>query len=352
MKVKNNLLYILYDSIENSVFVNQILQPLMKQLEKNENLQITILSFEKKRPLNNFLIKTIPAHDRLNLILSRRLKFFGKLSLYFSAYQLKKLLDFFIPTKIITRGPLSAWITFKVLKQKKLNKKIPVVIQARGLAAEEFRFTSQYMKKNIIKRIFRKFIYKKLRMIEKEAYCEKNNFRIAIEAVSPTLKEYLIKKFKAEESKIYVAQNDLPENFDREDVKKYYKKIREKLKIPQTATVYCYNGSYKPWQCAEETLSYFEQKYKDNPNNFLLILSQDKKNFTQTLKMYNIPKTNFKILQIQPQEIYKYLAACDIGFLFRKKDVINWVSRPTKMLEYKAVGLEILHNNTIAWLTQ
>ena len=36
--------------------------------------------------------------------------------------------------------------------------------------------------------------------------------------------------------------------------------------------------------------------------------------------------------------------------LVREKDIINCVSRPTKMLEYQSAGLKIVHNNTVAWL--
>jgi hypothetical protein len=48
--------------------------------------------------------------------------------------------------------------------------------------------------------------------------------------------------------------------------------------------------------------------------------------------------------------IYRYLAACDIGLIFREPHLINWTSRPTKVLEYQAAGLEIVHNNTIDFL--
>jgi hypothetical protein len=48
--------------------------------------------------------------------------------------------------------------------------------------------------------------------------------------------------------------------------------------------------------------------------------------------------------------IYHYLAAADIGIIFRKPHIINWISRPTKILEYQAVGLKIIHNNTVAML--
>jgi len=35
--------------------------------------------------------------------------------------------------------------------------------------------------------------------------------------------------------------------------------------------------------------------------------------------------------------------------LFREQTIVNWTSRPTKLLEYQAVGLEVVHNNTVAY---
>jgi len=99
-----------------------------------------------------------------------------------------------------------------------------------------------------------------------------------------------------------------------------------------------------------EAIDFFEKQYKKNPNSFLLILSQDKKNVETFIGAKRIPAKKYALTSAKPNELYKYLAACDAGFLFRDKDIINWVSRPTKMLEYQAVGLKVIHNNTIAWL--
>jgi len=70
----------------------------------------------------------------------------------------------------------------------------------------------------------------------------------------------------------------------------------------------------------------------------------------KSLNISKLPKDSYLLLSVKPNNLHKYLAACDVGLLFREKDIINWVSRPTKMLEYQSVGLKIEHNNTIAWL--
>ncbi|MFH1832527.1 MAG: hypothetical protein ABH827_07080, partial [bacterium] len=67
---------------------------------------------------------------------------------------------------------------------------------------------------------------------------------------------------------------------------------------------------------------------------------------------HNLPKTAYKIISVRQEQLYEYLSCANFGFLLREEDIINWVSRPTKMLEYQAVGLKIIHNNTIAWLTE
>ena len=65
---------------------------------------------------------------------------------------------------------------------------------------------------------------------------------------------------------------------------------------------------------------------------------------------YYINKQNYIIKTVAYSEIYKYLSAADYGIIFREINVLNWISRPTKALEYEAVGLKIIHNNTVKWL--
>ena len=113
----------------------------------------------------------------------------------------------------------------------------------------------------------------------------------------------------------------------------------------------------RPWQCAKESVRYFKtlrdagllRASGDKKNNeaFLLILSQDKTEFEKEIEKQQIPKKNYCVISVTPNDVYRYLSACDYGLLFRDKDIINFVSRPTKMLEYQSVGLEIIHNNTI-----
>jgi hypothetical protein len=68
------------------------------------------------------------------------------------------------------------------------------------------------------------------------------------------------------------------------------------------------------------------------------------------INKFQIPVNRYFVLSVEPKKLDRYLCACDSGLLFRDKDIINWVSRPTKMLEYQAAGLQVIHNHTIDWL--
>ena len=347
--------FILYDGILNSVFVSQVLKPLLNLLQEDNNIEINLISFEKTRPTNKILQELIPAHDRLHFILCRRLPFLGKFSLNFAIFQLKKLFKIINHENIITRGPLAGFIAQKTLNKIYKNikiKNIELTIQARGLCAQEYRFSYQDIKENVIIKKFRKFIYKQLSKIEYEIYkkSNKNIFTKKIESVSPALTEYLSTTFKACRSKIEIAQKDLPQKINIEQIKIWHQEIRQQLNISENQTVYCYSGSYKPWQCVPETIEYFLQQYKIDSKSFLLLLSPDKQDLIYLLKTKNISNKNYIIIHVQQAEIYKYIACADVGLLFRNKDIINWVSRPTKMLEYQSVGLKIVHNQTIGWL--
>ncbi len=125
---------------------------------------------------------------------------------------------------------------------------------------------------------------------------------------------------------------------------------RSELSISDQKTVYCYNGSAKSWQCPEDTVDFFIIEYKKNNNAFLLILTQDIEIFENILTRKNLPKNSYIIKKVTHKEIYKYLSAADYGLIFRENNILNWVSRPTKALEYEAVGIKIIHNNTVDFL--
>ncbi len=353
MKGSKHSIVVLYDGIQNSVFQSQVLSPLLDRLEKDQHLQITLVSFERYKPSDSVVKRCVPTHDRLHLVMYQRFPFLNKLSLKFGAIYLKKLFKDTFFDEVIARGPLAGYVAIQALSaiRGKQENPIKLTIQARGLAAEEYRYT--FLEKKLgEKRILYHYVYKKLQQVEQEVFNTKRykDVDVFIESVSPALKEYLSEHFNAQADKITIAQHDIPTMVKPAYVTTLKQEMRSELGIPQDVRVFCYSGSYKPWQCVTETIEHFISEYQKDKKSFLLILSQDKKLFVKDLKHAKIPTSSYAVLSVNPNDLYKYLSAADFGYLYRKDDVVNWVSRPTKMLEYESVGLKIVHNNTIAWL--
>ena len=172
------------------------------------------------------------------------------------------------------------------------------------------------------------------------------------EAVSLALRDHLIQKYSLPKSRVNLASLDQPVQISNEQRSTWRNEIRTLLSIPLTANVCCYNGSAKAWQCPDRVLQFFEQQYKNNPDNYLMILSTDDDYFIHYVSSNYPNLKNILIKKVAHTAIYSYLAACDEGIIFREPHIVNWTARPTKVLEYQAVGLKITHNNTIGMLTQ
>lgn len=366
-EANKQLFFVVYDGMGNSVFYSQVIQPLLERINESTNLEITVISFESKKTHYKDFVSVFPSHEKLHLVICRKIPFTGKISLLFGAIQLFRLLKKFPCHEIIARGPLAGYIVYKALFwwSKKNPERLradaetafpSVTVQARGLCAEEYRYTYKNEKRNFLISWWRRFIFKKLWDIEFEVYRSKRKTDypddVTIECVSPTLKDHLEHAFRSDPSKIIISTKDLPKALNPEEVQNFRKKIREELKIKSDTIVYCYSGSWRPWQCADKTVEYFVQEFAKNQKSFFLALTQDKTQFEQELKKYNVPQISYLLITVDPQDLLKYLSAADFGILLREADMINWVSRPTKMLEYQAAGLQIIHNNTVAWLTR
>jgi hypothetical protein len=336
----SKLLVVIYDGIQNSVFHSQVLTPIIKLLNNHKNSTVTLISFEQKHLPKKFLSKIEQSHDRLQIIVRKKLPFFGRPSLFLPVFYLTRLFKQKKHSKILARGPLAGWIVQKTFDRLK-HENVHLTIQARGLAAEEFRYTTEKSARKTLKSrvrfLFRKRFYNSYKKIEQEVYGKKSDF--LIEAVSPKLKDYLVDNFGADIQKITIAEHDKPPPVDKIQVKKWRYDTRDELKIPHNKYVYCYAGSAQPWQCVDQMIDYASKKISTDKNAFFLFLSRDKKLFEKKLQAAQVQSHFYRVCSVHPSNIYRYLSAADAGLLFREDDPVNLVARPTKLLEYEAVGL-------------
>ena len=345
------LFFVIYDGINNSVFAGQVLQPLLNKLKTGQYKHIFLVSFEKTGLHKKDITRHTPSTAGLETIILKRWPFLGTISLYYAAYQLKRILKKINRYHIIARGPLAGWICMYALNNRSCT------IQARGLLAAEYEY-SHRQNNNLFTKIWHYWRLSQLKTVEKTVYYpyqKINNLSHAtIEAVSPALKHYLIQTFKTHSSRITIASDDIPSIIPPAQRLSWRIAIRTQLGITPDTYVYCYNGSIKPWQYPQSVITFFKEKlqnYPEKPKNvFFLVLTQDKAAFELLMQKNNIDSSLYIVHTVEHNNIYLYLAACDAGIIFRESHIINWVARPTKVLEYRAVGLEIIHNNTIDYL--
>lgn len=341
------LIAVIYDGMNNSVFESQVLQPLINEKQKELHRPVWLISFESdvRVPIPEQLIK-----NGLHCVLYKKIPFIGRLSLRLAAYQLKKFLSHFEQYELLARGPLAGCVCLYALNK---NKCTQITIQARGLLAEEYAYTH----KNEMSRVMH-FVHvlRKRQLYKLESfvygfndYNTHNSVQLVIQAVSPALGTYLTATYVTPPNCIRIAQHDIPPIISNEQCNMWRTAMRAQMNISDNAQVYCYNGSVKPWQFPDGVLQFFMKQYCKNATCVLVILTQDAQQFERLVLTYNLPLHAYRIYTVAHARIYEHLAACDVGILFREETIINWTSRPTKLLEYRAAGLEVVHNNTVAY---
>ncbi len=334
------LIFILYDSVTNSVFEGQVKKLLQKKAAENPYRPVHLVTFESRTLTIQKNFKDI----RITYL--KRMPFIGWPTLLYATKQLTSFLRLFPEYAIIARGPIAGVIAQRSVRNTACTQ---LIIQARGLLAQEYEYMHARVKRSPIVRFVHRFRAAQLSNVETQAYKKHASINKTIEAVSPALRERLISAYSAHAEIITIARDDIPQTIKTTQKKAWRTIIRNKLLISEDWTVYCYNGSAKPWQKPGDTIAFFKDTLKKKPYSFLLILTTDVSVF-EILIGDSIAPNHYTIISVNHDEVYQYLCASDYGLLFRDDHVINWISRPTKALEYHAAGLEIIHNNTVAFL--
>ncbi len=344
----STLACVIYDGINQAIFEGQILLPLIKRAREYATQKIFIISFESNS--TDLLKKEIDTYQKkypqLHFYVYKRSPFINAFLLWKEAYQLKRFLKKISAYTLIARGPFAAIIAKRGITPHCKS----LIIQARGIATQEYSYSHKDIKG--IRSLAYQARLHQLHLLEKQAYSQPKNkpFTFYIEVVSPALQEYLVLTYQTPIACCIQACFDLPETVSPEEKELRRTQERRRLAISLDATVYVYNGSIKPWQCAEQTVHSFKDRWKKDGNSIFLGITPDIKDIEHLLTKENIPSHAYRLVQLSHEKVMRTLCAADYGFLLREKHLMNWVSRPTKLLEYQAAGLEIIHNDTIALL--
>ncbi len=341
---------IIYDGINHSIFESQVLNPLVQELSTQNDISITLISFESEIISLEKLHFLNTINPKFKVFIFKKTPYFlGFFSIIFAKIQCENIISSLSSYTIQARGPIAGAIVQSIISPL-CNQ---FTLQARGLLAEEFLYSQHesLLNKSWYKKIFIYLRYKQLFYFEKKIYEWKNpyNFSFIIESVSKALESHLQKTYSLTTKKYTLATQDIPSRIPFAQKNIWRQQIRSQLKLDQNQHIYIYNGSCKPWQCFKETIIYFKE-HLEKKSSYLIIVTPDIKEALKIINHESLSKDVFYITSVPHSEIYSYLCASDSGIILRKEHIVNWVSRPTKVLEYKAAHLSIIHNNTIAYL--
>ncbi len=334
-------LCVIYDGVNNSVFEHQVLNSFITYAKKHKMTSKELLSFEpfpfKKQMQKNVLFFSF-----------WRLPFVGIFSL---APQIIYLFCVFLEKKYVlvrARGVCAGFIAMQAAHWSSLFIKTPKIqIQLRGIASEEYR----YLHENCLwwQKPIRYFCTQQLAFLEKNIWQKAAQHAVEIEVVSPALANYFTEKYGS--SFYLIAKDDMYVPLSLSERTAWRARIRGKLSISPKKKVWVYAGSWKKWQGIEYAISYVLRQKAEGVDGIFLVLTQESEKAVLLLEKF-FDFNEFRVLPLKPDEVIFYLASADEGLLFRPPHLLNWVSRPTKFLEYKAAGLKVIHNNTVAWCSE
>lgn len=343
-----NHIVLVYDSITNAVFEGQVAAPLVRRLHNEPLLHVHIISFEHTTVAKHY-DALCSLHPRLHIKIYTKTRFFlGIISVWHAAYQLQKYVYHFKSYTLQARGPIAAVIGYQCIT----HACTLFILQARGLLAEEFLYSYQQKSHTIVTRWVYYIRYLQLVSFEKSVYQHVHNGTtpIILESVTQGLETYICTHFSCTIPSKIIASDDIPQSIDTQTKHRWRTEIRTRLHIPESYHVYVYNGSHKPWQCFKESVALFHQHFLEHKADFLLVITQDPLACQQDIESFAIPKNRYAIMTCNHAEVLPFLSAADKGILLRKSNLINWISRPTKALEYTAVRIPIIHNGTVEYL--
>lgn len=306
-----NILYITYDSLDDSISQSQI-NPLLKDLSKKNN--VFLISFEKI--INQKKITYVKLWKKFEFKNSKFQKFKQLIKCYFFIVSLIKSNKIDI---IHCRSYLPGLIAFYVKK----FYKIKYIFDIRGFWFDE--------KKDA--KLINGIIYKFAKLFEKKLY---NNADFIITLSKKSI-YYIVKNLKVKRSKI----QNVSCFTDTKKFEFYLKNLEKKITFGYIGNVglsynfdmvlnflSIYNKFNKNWQL------FFVNNYL-NKNERQILFQKFK--YKKKIKFYN---TKFKYIN----NLYKKI---NYGIYFLKNDFSKIASCPTKLGELLSSGIPVITNGQI-----
>jgi hypothetical protein len=240
-------------------------------------------------------------------------------------FRLKKIIrglieddDFFIHARTELIG------YYALCALNSLKSPLNILIDVRGVYKEELEYR---IFKGDYKSIFNHVII--MFFLYQRIFKVFNNYNISFSAVSQTLKVYL--ENNGLKAKIYVNSNIVSEDFAFRAKDRIA--LRKELGISEDKLVVVLSTSGNDsWQFDKSVVNCFL-----NDDRFVVLnLSKEKIGDKKVINMY-----------LPFHEMPRFLSASDIAIVWREKNLLNACASPSKFSEFAAMGLYVIHNNSV-----
>ncbi|NMC64147.1 MAG: glycosyltransferase family 4 protein [SAR324 cluster bacterium] len=230
-------------------------------------------------------------------------------------------------------------ITFIKKILQRMNSRARVIIDIQGALEEAVEYSNGMQK--IIS--YSKYLLKR------------SVFKIALNradgafVVSDELSEYCsnhLQKSKTNDFRIFKVRCGVVDVIGMEQKVLWRNKIRRSLSIEDNIKVFVFSGYRMAWQKIDETIEKFKEFDKHDKESFFAFYCNTDRQFEAMIRN-SFPRGNYIIKHLNSEEYFKYLCACDVGFLFRDYNVTNQVAFPNKFSDYLNSGLIVAINKAI-----
>lgn len=320
--MKKNILFISYDSICDPISNSQKLSPILK-FSKKKQLNIFLISFEKKKDFRSKRIKIIERQFKKSHINWIKLPYFSNFFLRLVVFLYSQLLFSYViiyfKIKII-----HAWsyipMMFLIFPNFILRRKI--IFDIRGFWFDEKRDFNQ----------INSFSYFFLKKIEKILFKSANK----IITLSKKSIKIVSNNFNIEKKNIFYVTTFTD--------KKKYKLLKIKNKKNYK---FLYLGSAKNSYDFDKVLDFIKIFNQYFQNWSFTAFSNDKNYILNKIKETNLKQNKFKVSTISTDKVKTKIANYNFAIYFIKPTFAKKASCPTKLGEIMFSGIPIITNYDI-----
>ena len=123
---------------------------------------------------------------------------------------------------------------------------------------------------------------------------------------------------------------------------------RQKLGIPEMATVAAYLGSFGSWYMVDEMLDFFRVQLERDPDAIFLIISREPEHeIVAAAERHGIGRDRLVVRSATRAEVPQFISAADYGLFFIMPVFSKKASSPTKMGELLALELPMVTNGGV-----